>query len=239
MRSFLFLFCRWHFLWLVSFLFCVCFDIVHSVKSLCTGQNGTLIICKNISANQINAVYTLTQKSCLPVHTQEKKEQLLTNWFDVKEGHSSSPQWKDLDCKASNHSTTLPPTTTASNTQLCPQSPLQRGPSMQPFRQQRYVFGFLFHFKRGEIANIFFYSPLAPLESHLSFGLFMKNYFMLTYICRLFSPSVTCRRFSSILKALKPILYVCGSAFSIELRLKYQQRGWKGMARGNQWSFNV
>ena len=50
----------------------------------------------------------------------------------------------------------------------------------------------------------------------------MKNYFMLTYIWRLFSPSVTCRRFSSILKALKPILYVCRSAYSIELRLKYQ-----------------
>lgn len=45
---------------------------------------------------------------------------------------------------------------------------------------------------------------------------------MLTYICRLFSPSVTCSRFSSISKALKPILYVCRSAFSIELRLKYQ-----------------
>lgn len=49
----------------------------------------------------------------------------------------------------------------------------------------------------------------------------MKNYFMLTYICHLFSPSVTGSRFSSISKALKPILYVCRSAFSIELRLKY------------------
>lgn len=96
------------------------------------------------------------------------------------------------------------------------------GPGMQLFRQHRCVFGFLFHFNRREIGNIFFYSPLAPLESLLSFGLFMKNYFMLTYICRLFSPSVTCSRFSSISKALKPILYVCRSAFSIESRLKYQ-----------------
>lgn len=96
------------------------------------------------------------------------------------------------------------------------------GPGMQLFRPHCYVFGFLFHFNSGEIGNIFFYSPLAPLESLLSFGLFMKNYFMLTYICRLFSPSVTCSRLSSILKALKPILYVCRSAFSIESRLKYQ-----------------
>lgn len=123
---------------------------------------------------------------------------------------------------ASNHSNTLPPTTATSNAQPCPQSPPQWAPSMQLFRQHRYVFGFLFHFNRGEIGNIFFYSPLAPLESLLSFGLFMKNYFMLTYICRLFSPSVTCSRFSSILKALKPILYVSGSAFSIESRLKHQ-----------------
>lgn len=95
-------------------------------------------------------------------------------------------------------------------------------PCMQLFRQHRCVFGFLFQFNRGEIGNIFFYSPLAPLESLLSFGLFMKNYFMLTYICCLFSPSVTCSKFSFISKALNPILYVCRSAFSIELRLKYR-----------------
>lgn len=94
---------------------------------------------------------------------------------------------------------------------------------MQLFRQRRCVFGFPFHFNRGEIGNIFFYSPLAPLEGPLSFGLFMKNYFMLTYICCLFSPSVTCSRFAFIWKALKPILYVRGSARAIESGLKRRQ----------------
>lgn len=100
-------------------------------------------------------------------------------------------------------------------------------PGMQLFRLRRRVFGFPFHFNRAEIGNIFFYSPLAPLERRLSFGLFMKNYFMLTYICCLFSPSVTCSRFGFIWKALKPILYVRGSAWPIEWRLK-QQRAAEG-----------
>lgn len=98
---------------------------------------------------------------------------------------------------------------------------------MQLFRQHRGVFGFPFHFNREEIGNIFFYSPLAPLERLLSFGLFMKNYFMLTYICCLFSPSVTCSRFGFIWKALKPILYVRGSARAIESRLKQQRAAGK------------
>lgn len=152
-----------------------------------------------------------------------KRGQLLTNWFDVKEGHFFFPAvekkpWlyvkQSVNHLTSNYNYLQHPTVSSISTPT--------GPTMQLFRHHRCVFGFLFHFNRGEIGNIFFYSPLAPLESLLSFGLFMKNYFMLTYICRLFSPSVTHSRFSSISKALKPILYVCRSAFAIESRLKYQ-----------------
>lgn len=111
-------------------------------------------------------------------------------------------QWKCLQCKFGNPSSTSTHTKSTSNTRPCSQSPLQRDAGMQLFRQHRCVFGSLFYFNRGEIGNIFFYSPLAPLESLLSFGLFMKNYFMLTYICCLFSPSVTCSRFSFIWRGL-------------------------------------
>lgn len=177
-----------------------------------------MIICKTISENQINIVQGQMRAALC---THRKKGQLLTNWFDVKERHSLSRNGKTL--------TVGLPITSPPRLQLqLPPTPNyvlnlhSNGPCMQLFRQHRCVFGFLFQFNRGEIGNIFFYSPLAPLESLLSFGLFMKNYFMLTYICCLFSPSVTCSKFSFISKALNPILYVCRSAFSIELRLKYR-----------------
>lgn len=95
-----------------------------------------------------------------------------------------------------------PHTKSTSNNRQCSQSPFQRDAGMQLFRRHRCVFGSLFYFNRGEIGNIVFYSPLAPLESLLSFGIFMKNYFMLTYICCLFSPSVTRSRFSFIWRGL-------------------------------------
>ncbi len=113
------------------------------------------------------------------------------------------------------------------------------GAAMQLFRHHCWVFGFLFHFNRGEIGNIFFYSPLAPLESLLSFGLFMKNYFMLTYICRLFSPSVTRSRFSSISKSLKANSLCLQVSLLDWVEIEIPVCSGKGMARGNQWFFIV
>lgn len=164
---------------------------------------------------------TVHRENCLPVHTLEKGGSYWPIDLMWRRGILFPHSGKTLTVRLA----ITPPPYLQLQPPLIPNcvlNLLSNGPKYATFPSARYVFGFLFHFNRGEIGNIFFYSPLAPLESLLSFGLFMKNYFMLTYICRLFSPSVTCSRFSSILKALKPILYVCRSAFSIESRLKYQ-----------------
>lgn len=60
---------------------------------------------------------------------------------------------------------------------------------------------------------------------------------MLTYICCLFSPSVTCSRFGFIWKALKPILYVRGSAWAIESRLKQRRASRKGYSKRKAMGF--
>lgn len=81
-------------------LYFACFSLfpsltMYTVRDPCISQNGALIICKNISANQINIVQG-QMRAALPVHTQEKRGQLLTNWFDVKEEHSFSRSGKTL-----------------------------------------------------------------------------------------------------------------------------------------------
>ena len=96
---------------------------------------------------------------------------------------------------------------------------------MQLFHQHCYIFGFPFHFNRDGIGYIFFYSPSTPLENLLSFGLFMKNYFMLTYICCLFPPQCNLQQIWSISNVLKPVLYVCRSQLSIAPGLKCWCRG--------------
>lgn len=57
-------------------------------------QNGALIICNNISANQITIAQGQIRAAYLC--TRRKRGQLLTNWYDVKEGHSFSCSRKTL-----------------------------------------------------------------------------------------------------------------------------------------------
>lgn len=93
------------------------------VTGPCISQNGALIICKNISANQINIAQGQMRAAYLCTHRKRGSYWPINLMW--KRGIFFQ-QWNDLDCKASNHSTTLPTTTTTSNTLMCPQSPLQR-----------------------------------------------------------------------------------------------------------------
>lgn len=162
----------------------------------------------------------------------------LTNWCDLKEEHFFPPSSrKTFTVRLANHSTTSLQTTATSNTRPCSQFPLRPGAGMQLFRHRRRVFGSLFYFNRGEIGNIFFYSPLAPLESLLSFGLFMKNYFMLTYICCLFSPSVTCSRFSFISWGLNADSLCVQVSLLNWVEIEIPVCSGKGAARGNPMIF--
>lgn len=100
------------------------FDIEFTATGLCNSQNGASIICFK-KKHKCKPNQYCVQKRTAYLCTRRKKEAVIDQLIWCEGGAFFSPLWKDLDCKASNHSTVLPPTTTASHTQLCPQSPLQ------------------------------------------------------------------------------------------------------------------
>lgn len=66
---------------------------MYSATVPCISQNEAMIICNNISENQINIIQGQMRAALC---THRKKGQLLTNWFDVKERHSLSHSEKTL-----------------------------------------------------------------------------------------------------------------------------------------------